>query len=72
MRPDFSETFLGLGMPKPEDPKTRGDFIVQVAINFPLTLTGSQKRGLRRALPMEFIIETMRDDNVIEEKLELH
>jgi DnaJ-class molecular chaperone len=66
--PDFSQTFPGLGMPKPHDPKIRGDFIVHVTINFPLFLTVRQKQILCRAIPMPSVIEIMNGENIIEKE----
>lgn len=50
-QPGYEERFPGLGMPISKKPSERGDFIVQVKVNFPLTLTAAQKAKIKDALP---------------------
>ncbi|KAI9805207.1 MAG: hypothetical protein M1825_001043 [Sarcosagium campestre] len=49
-QPGFEERFPGLGMPKSKKPGERGDFIVQVNVKFPTTLTAAQKSSLKEIL----------------------
>lgn len=49
-QPGYEETFPSLGMPKPKDPSQRGNFIVQIKVNFPTTLTPAQKTKLKEIL----------------------
>jgi hypothetical protein len=56
-------------MPTSKDPTSRGDFIIQVAITFPLTLSTDQKLQLCRTHPVESVVERMKDGVVIEERI---
>ena len=47
----FSEQFLDLGMPKSEMPTERGDLVVSVNIEYPISLPRDEKRVLRNVLP---------------------
>jgi DnaJ family protein B protein 4 len=49
-QPGYEERFPGLGMPKPKKPSERGDFIVQVKVKFPTSLTPYQKAKLKEIL----------------------
>lgn len=49
--PGSEERFPHLGMPLPKRPTERGDFIVQVKVNFPKSLTAAQKAKLKEDLP---------------------
>jgi len=49
--PGYEERFPGLGMPLSKKPGERGDFIVQVKVNFPKSLTAAQKAKIKEALP---------------------
>jgi len=49
-QPGYEERFPGLGMPLSKKPGERGDFIVQVKVNFPKSLTATQKSKIREAL----------------------
>ncbi len=49
--PGYQEHFPGLGMPVSKKPGERGDFIVEVKVNFPKTLTPAQKTKLKEVLP---------------------
>lgn len=49
-RPGHQERFPNLGMPT-KKPGERGDFIVEVKVNFPSTLTPAQKTALKEILP---------------------
>ncbi|EXJ78716.1 DnaJ like subfamily B member 4 [Capronia coronata CBS 617.96] len=48
--PGYEEKFPGLGMPNSKKPGERGDFIVEVKVNFPKTLTAAQKAKIKEAL----------------------
>ncbi len=50
-QPGYEERFPNLGMPLPKKPGERGEFIVQVKVNFPRTLTAAQKAKLKEDLP---------------------
>ncbi|KAK5052055.1 hypothetical protein LTR84_002859 [Exophiala bonariae] len=50
-QPGYEERFPGLGMVLPKKPSERGDFIVQVKVNFPKSLTPAQKQKIKEALP---------------------
>ena len=49
-QPGFEERFPHLGMPLSKKPNERGDFIVEVKINFPRSLTPAQKTKLKEIL----------------------
>ena len=49
--PGFEERFPNLGMPLSKKPNERGDFVVQVKVNFPKSLTAAQKAKLKEDLP---------------------
>lgn len=49
-QPGYEERFPGLGMVLPKKPGERGDFIVQVKVNFPKSLTTAQKTKLKEIL----------------------
>jgi len=49
--PGHEERFPHLGMPLSKRPNERGDFIVEVKVNFPKFLTPAQKAKLREDLP---------------------
>ena len=48
--PGYTERFPGLGMPLSKKPNERGDFIVEVRVSFPKSLTPAQKMKIRDAL----------------------
>jgi DnaJ homolog subfamily B member 4 len=48
--PEYIERFPGLGMPKTKKPFERGDFVVDVRISFPKSLTERQKQLFRDEL----------------------
>ncbi|KAJ4578472.1 Molecular chaperone (DnaJ super) [Exophiala dermatitidis] len=48
--PGYEERFPGLGMPNSKKPTERGDFIVEVKVNFPKYLTPEQKAKIKEAL----------------------
>jgi len=50
-QPGYEEKFPHLGMPLSKKPTERGDFIVQVKVNFPKYLTSAQKAKLKEDLP---------------------
>jgi DnaJ homolog subfamily B member 4 len=50
-QPGYEERFPHLGMPLSKKPNERGDFIVQVKVNFPKYLTPAQKAKLKEDLP---------------------
>ncbi|KIW20568.1 hypothetical protein PV08_01143 [Exophiala spinifera] len=50
-QPGYEERFPGLGMPISKKPGERGDFVVQVKVNFPRSLTAAQKAKIKEALP---------------------
>lgn len=50
-QPGYEERFPHLGMPLSKKPTERGDFIVQVKVNFPRSLTAAQKAKLKEDLP---------------------
>lgn len=50
-QPGYEEIFPGLGMPISKKPNERGNFIVQVKVNFPRSLTTAQKTKIKEALP---------------------
>jgi DnaJ family protein B protein 4 len=49
--PGYEERFPHLGMPLSKKPNERGDFIVEVKVNFPKFLTPAQKAKLKEDLP---------------------
>ena len=49
--PGHEERFPHLGMPLSKQPNERGDFIVEVKVNFPKVLTPAQKAKLKEDLP---------------------
>jgi DnaJ family protein B protein 4 len=49
-QPGYQEKFPGLGMPNSKKPSERGDFIVEVKVNFPKSLTPAQKAKIKEAL----------------------
>ena len=49
-QPGFEERFPHLGMPLSKKPSERGDFIVEVKITFPRSLTSAQKTKLKEIL----------------------
>lgn len=49
-RPGFEERFPSLGMPNPKKPSERGDFIVEIKVKFPTSLTAAQKQKLKEIL----------------------
>ena len=49
--PGYQEHYPGLGMPLSKKPSERGDFIVEVKVNFPKSLTAAQKSKIKEALP---------------------
>lgn len=49
--PGHEERFPHLGMPLSKKPNERGDFIVEVKVNFPKFLTPAQKAKLKEDLP---------------------
>ena len=50
-QPGYEERFPHLGMPLSKKPNERGDFIVQVKVKFPRSLTSAQKSLLKDILP---------------------
>lgn len=50
-QPGYQERFPGLGMPISKKPGERGDFLVEVKVNFPKSLTADQKQKIKAALP---------------------
>lgn len=51
IKPDYSHTIHGEGMPLPKSPNRRGDLIIKFKINFPKHLSDQSKQLLRNALP---------------------
>lgn len=51
VRPDTVMRITNRGMPRPRDPTTRGDLLVEFDIVFPATLTQEAKDALSRLLP---------------------
>ena len=49
-QPGYEERFPHLGMPLSKRPSERGDFIAEVKVNFPRSLTAAQKTKLKDAL----------------------
>ncbi|EXJ81181.1 DnaJ like subfamily B member 4 [Capronia epimyces CBS 606.96] len=49
-QPGYEERFPGLGMPNSKKPSERGDFIVEVKVKFPKSLTPAQKAKIKEAL----------------------
>ncbi|KAI5285297.1 hypothetical protein KEM54_000673 [Ascosphaera aggregata] len=49
-QPGHEERYPGLGMPLPKTPSKRGDFIVQVNVKFPTTLTADQRSRIAQVL----------------------
>jgi DnaJ family protein B protein 4 len=49
-QPSWEERFPNLGMPRSKKPTERGDFVVDVKIKFPATLSHQQKDILRDVL----------------------
>ena len=50
-QPGYQERFPHLGMPLPKKPTERGDFVVEVKVKFPASLTAAQKTELKKVLP---------------------
>jgi len=50
-QPGHVERFPNQGMPLSKKPNERGDFLVEVKVNFPRSLTAAQKAKLKEALP---------------------
>jgi DnaJ family protein B protein 4 len=50
-QPGYEERFPGLGMVLSKKPSERGDFVIQVKVHFPRSLTTAQKQKIREALP---------------------
>ncbi|KAL4957524.1 hypothetical protein BDW69DRAFT_200802 [Aspergillus filifer] len=49
--PGYEERFPGLGMTVSKKPSERGDLVVRVNVEFPKTLSSSQKEKIREVLP---------------------
>lgn len=49
-QPGREERFPSLGMPKSKFPGQRGDFIITIDVEFPRTLTSTQKTQLKEIL----------------------
>ena len=49
-QPGYEERFPALGMVLSKKPSERGDFVVQVKVTFPRSLTSAQKQKLKEAL----------------------
>lgn len=49
--PGAIQTFPGQGMPISKKPGQRGDFLVEIKVNFPTSLTAAQKMKIKEALP---------------------
>lgn len=49
--PGYQERFPGLGMPISKKPGERGDFLIEVNVTFPKSLTAAQKQKIKEALP---------------------
>ena len=49
--PGYQERFPGLGMPISKKPGERGDFVVEISVNFPKSLSAAQKQKVKEALP---------------------
>ena len=49
-QPGAEERYPGLGMPISKKPGQRGDFVVRYKVNFPNSLTATQKQKLREIL----------------------
>lgn len=49
--PGYQEKFPGLGMPISKKPGEKGDFIVEINVVFPKSLTAAQKTKIKEALP---------------------
>lgn len=49
-QPGHLERFPGLGMPLPKTPSKRGDFIVEVNVKFPSSLTPDQRSRIAQVL----------------------
>jgi len=50
-QPGSTQVFPGQGMPISKRPGSRGDFIVEIKVKFPTTLTTAQKQKIKEALP---------------------
>ena len=48
--PGYQDTYPGLGMPLAKKPTERGNFIVEVKVNFPKSLTPAQKQKIKEVL----------------------
>ncbi|RMZ75804.1 hypothetical protein DV738_g5310, partial [Chaetothyriales sp. CBS 135597] len=55
-QPGHKERYPGLGMPLPKKPSERGDFIVEVDVKFPRSLTTAQKEKIKEITPEEFLL----------------
>jgi len=49
--PGYIERYPNLGMVKSKSPNERGDFLVEVKVKFPTSLTSTQKNELKKILP---------------------
>ncbi|ETN39826.1 uncharacterized protein HMPREF1541_06052 [Cyphellophora europaea CBS 101466] len=49
--PGYQERFPGLGMPISKKPGEKGDFVVEINVVFPKSLTAAQKAKIKEALP---------------------
>ena len=49
--PGYQETYPGLGMPLAKKPTERGNFVVEVKVDFPKSLTAAQKQKIKEVLP---------------------
>lgn len=49
-QPTWTERFPGMGMPNSKAPTKRGDFVVNIKIKFPTTLTADQKDKIKQIL----------------------
>ena len=49
-QPSWEERYPNLGMPRSKKPSERGDFVVEVKIKFPVSLSQHQKEILRDVL----------------------
>jgi len=50
-QPGSIQTFPGQGMPISRKPGQRGDFLVEIKVKFPTSLTSAQKQKIKEALP---------------------
>ncbi|ESO00553.1 hypothetical protein HELRODRAFT_82787 [Helobdella robusta] len=55
IKPGYTRTVIGEGMPLPNDPSKKGDMIIHFNIEFPTSLSSEKKQLIRFALPKHLL-----------------